>query len=129
MDTLLFLMLGGTLAGIANFFINYVELPFKLSRLRLQGYTFLQEDYKPELTWGIALIGYIFLGIIGSLLIYLLHDLEIIKENPMKKDALVLLGYGIVLGFGAIKVLQNTLTLIFPNPKPNSDTLKKIETA
>jgi hypothetical protein len=102
-DPILILVIAGLLAGAANFFINYLELPFP------KGVSTLDEDWpKPKKLW-IAVTGYLLVGIIGALLTPLLDALIGLKGYDPEKEIMVTLGYGIVFGYCTARLLTSVL--------------------
>jgi hypothetical protein len=111
-----FILIGaGVLAGLVNFFANYVNLPFAKPPA-------LQDEEPPELKsiiW-VALIGYCVVGCAGAFLTYViqaiteggLKGLEW-KAGALKPEAasydLILFGYGLVFGYSTTRLLISLL--------------------
>jgi hypothetical protein len=125
----LILLSAGILAGSVNFFLNYIKLQFEFSGLQLKGVS----DEWTRL-WNIQLLGYIIVGITGAFLTYLINAILILKglelttvnssTNVGDYYYLILLGYGILFGFGTTKLLPNFLQRILDmikNANPSSN--------
>ena len=111
------LLLAGILAGLVNFFANYIILPFG------KGTNTLEEDpSKLKDIWWFAVIGYAVVGCAGSFLTPLLNaiigtglkGLEWVSENGklQPKDpnyGYILFGYGLVFGYSTTRLLISIL--------------------
>jgi hypothetical protein len=118
------LLFAGVLAGVVNFFVNDVNLPFgKSANLEALEPTALKD------IWWVALIGYIVVGWAGSFLTPLLNalvnplkgmdwTLPATKRVPTFNDYLVFLGYGVVFGYSTTRLLVSILDAI--NKKVNA---------
>lgn len=110
------LILSGILAGAVNFFVNYLELPFPKSNLKLF------EDGWPKLkTLSVAILGYAIVGIAGSFLTPLINailssglkGLEYVNGKPVNPFfEYILFGYGLVFGYSTTKLLLSVLDSI-----------------
>lgn len=116
METILTLIIGGTLAGVINFFVQWFEFPLPtLQKLKDRGYIII--DCPPsDISRPLALLGYIIIGIGGSLTMYAVFDM-IDKNIPEENYTLILLGYAIIFGIFGIKILTRAIDLIFPNKR------------
>ena len=107
----LVLLFAGVLGGMASFFTSYIELPTPEG---VEGYVFVR--MKPALTWQVALIGYSMLGIVGAVLTPLIHAL--VNGLPGLTNNItanaVLLGYGVLFGFFAVKLLARAFAIAVP---------------
>ena len=80
------LILAGILAGAVNFFVNYLDLPFKN-----QGTSLAEDDWpRPKTLW-LAIIGYLVVGTAGAFLTPLLNALIGLKGYYADKDFIVAL--------------------------------------
>ena len=113
------LLLAGTLAGIVNFFTNYVALPFS----RPASGALLPDPNKLKDIWWVAIIGYLAVGITGSLLTPLMNALAGgLKGLDKPTDGsfpapgsfyyLVLFGYGLVFGYATTRLLISLLDVL-----------------
>jgi hypothetical protein len=114
------LIFAGILAGLVNFFVSYINLPFTKPSL-------LEED-PPKLKdiWWIAIIGYTIIGCAGSFLTPLLNaiigtglkGLEWVNEtgkpsHPKEPNYYyILFGYGLVFGYSTTRLLVGILDSI-----------------
>lgn len=111
LKVVLILLFAGALGGMACFFTSYIELPTPNG---IKGVVFVR--MKPALTWQVALIGYTMLGIVGAVLTPLINAL--VSGLPGLEDTItassVLLGYGVLFGFFAVKLLVRAFAIAIP---------------
>lgn len=107
------LLLAGVFAGLVNFFVSYIQIPFT------KGNTLDDEPPKLKDIWWIAIIGYSVIGCAGAFLTPLLNviigtglkGLEWVKDanNTYRpKDPnyfYILFGYGLVFGYSTTRLL------------------------
>lgn len=107
----------GILAGAVNFFLNYVELPVAKPAAAPAMETAAATDPWPQIrTIGIAIAGYLTVGIAGAALVPLVNALvtlgglgKQLTANPDGLTDLVLFGYGVVFGYSASRLLTGIL--------------------
>ena len=118
------LLIAGILAGLVNFFVNDINLPFGKTVSLTDGAQISLKDI-----WWVALIGYVIVGCVGSFLTPLVNALvDPLKGldwlNKTKSTAttsyqtMVLVGYGLVFGYSTVKLLVGILDIV--NKKINN---------
>lgn len=128
------LFFAGILAGTANFFYVYLNLP--VIKKDGEGFTEVLSDEErwgmPPLTYKLAFAGYCVIGITGAYLTPLLCLILDLKGRPIGTapwDQWYLLGYGIIFGYSTNRLLGSLvgslLAKINPRkqPNPSPDTL------
>lgn len=129
------LLLAGILAGLVNFFANYINLPFSKTNLL--------EEEPPGLKdiWWVAIIGYSIIGCAGSFLTPLvnaiigsgLKGLEWVSDNnkpPHPKDPnyyYILFGYGLVFGYSTTRLLVGILDSLIKKVSSLEAKLKQLQ--
>ncbi len=98
------LLLSGALAGGVNFFVTYLNLPFKT-----QDSSLAEEDWPKPKSLLLAILGYLVVGVAGAFLTPLLNALIGLKGYYPDKDFVVAFGYGIVFGYSTTKLLLSIL--------------------
>lgn len=104
------LIVSGIIAGLVNFFYTYLSLPINPIDETTEKLTAEEQKWQiPPLTWYLALLGYLIMGIAGALLTPLINEIVSLKgleEDLYKIDNLLILcGYGIVFGFSLNRML------------------------
>jgi len=114
---ILVLACSGILAGAVNFFLNYVELPVaKTTAAPAMEAAAAPEPWPQIRTIGIAIAGYLTVGIAGAALVPLVNALinlgglgADLGKNANNMTNFVLFGYGIVFGYSASRLLTGIL--------------------
>ena len=112
------LLLAGVIAGLVNFFANYINLSFSKPDNLLRD--------NPELKdiWWIALFGYSIVGIAGAFLTPVINaivgglkglELVVVEGSTKPKETYynyILFGYGIIFGYSTTRILISLLNSI-----------------
>lgn len=104
------LILAGIVAGLVNFFANYVTLPFSIGRSLLG-------DEPPKLKdiWYVAVPGYLIVGCAGAFLTPLINalagttGLKGLENTAAPMFKYILFGYGLVFGYSTTRLLLSLL--------------------
>lgn len=126
------LILAGLLAGVVNFFANFINLPFSKPPA-LDGDPPLLKD-----VWWIAMIGYAIIGIAGAYLTPLINALVgglkglyiiLDPQHPENRqlDTSVLFGYGLVFGYSANRLLVGILDAIIKKISTIETKMKQLQ--
>lgn len=128
------LILSGALAGLVNFFTNYVELSFA-KKDDDAGLLYVKPNLKD--IWWVALIGYIIVGIAGAWLTPVidavvdgLKGLEWDSNNnkPLNHNYIyILFGYGLVFGYSTTRLLVSIVDSILRRISKIENKLGRVE--
>lgn len=104
------LIVAGIIAGLVHYFYTYLGLPL-VPKEEKQLLELLDKKWNnfPELTWELALLGYVIMGIAGAFLTPLINAIIGLKglNADLNADLLVLFGYGIVFGYSTNRILSS----------------------
>ena len=123
---LLPLLSAGVLAGLINFFVIYVNIPFKAP-------VSFTDDGKTALKdiWWIALLGYIVTGCGGSFLTLtinaLIGTLKVLDKPGDSNYYLVLFGYGVIFGYSTTRLLVSLIDMLLKKVATLEDKVAKLQ--
>jgi hypothetical protein len=125
MENLIFpLLIAGVLAGLINFFVVYVDLPFTSTANLVSS-----EPTKLRDIWWIALIGYIVVGCGGAFLTLTVNAMVPLKglEKTDPTSCLVLFGYGIMFGYSTTRILVSVSDMLLKKVTALEEKVKTLQ--